>query len=134
MSVVGEVMNLNEAIIIRVEAAPPAKDGAKSILDPSHRHFPRVLALREAMARAMMGRAPFAKTRLRLEVEYHRANSHSDGLNIINGIADVIQRCRRAEMRHEVWVMDDDKYVVAFNYTELASTYDHYELVITRAP
>ena len=53
------VHRASDPIRVRVEGIPPAKDGAKSVLGPEHRDYPRVQALRAPMRVTMTGHAPF---------------------------------------------------------------------------
>jgi hypothetical protein len=122
---------MSTSIIVRVYDAPPAKDGGFSILNPRHYSYPRVQALRAAMRVTIAGRSPFVGVPLRLTMRYHRATSRSDALNIINGVADVIQRRCAAEYRSDVWLIDDDANIRAFEYAELLSDHDWYELTIS---
>lgn len=107
------------AIFLEVPGAPPAKDGAKSIRAASHRDTSRVAALRAAMRSAMTGRQPFARQPLRLTVHFRRGPCRADGLNLINGIADIIQRrAHHPSHIYDVWLLDDDIWIRAFCYSE----------------
>lgn len=118
-------------IEIRVSAAPPAKDGGSSIRAPEHVHHHLVLALREAMDEVMRDRDPFEGEALCMDLRLRRARCKADGLNLINGIADVLQyRCPRPEYRHDVWVYDDDANIREFHFHEERGDQDSYEVRI----
>lgn len=122
-----------EAISIRVAAPPPAKDGAKSIFSLDHPHYPRVVALRAAIQETMVNRTPFEGVPLRLAIAYERATCRADALNIVNGIADVLQR--RPTMRayaNETWAFDDDVNIREIAYRETSAAAEAYQIVITR--
>jgi len=119
---------------IFVCCAPPAKDPGLSILNPEHPQYCRVQALRRAMEHAMVGAEPFGGANVRMDVRYRRGHSTSDGLNIINGIADVIQCRCYWRYRYHVWVIDDDESIREFHYTEEPSQVDQYEVVISALP
>lgn len=122
---------MSEPIVIRVDAAPPAKDGAKSIRDPGHPHHPLVQHLRNAMREALRGREPLHGVPVRMDMHYWRKHGKGDALNLINGVADIIQRrSHLAAHAHEVWVLDDDKWIKYFHYSEEPGDHDRYELVI----
>ena len=124
---------MSQPIRLRVDAPPPAKDGAKSIRSPEHLRYRITVALREKMAEVMEGHQPFTGVRLRMDVHYRRAASQADALNIINGIADVIQaHSHREDHRFDVSVLDDDTNIREFHYTEAPSEHDSYELVVRR--
>ena len=102
-----------------------------SILGPTHAQFPRVEALRSAMRDALVSAEPFAGVPLRLEMSMYRALCRADGLNLINGVADVIQRRCAAAYRSDVWLIDDDVNIRAFAYSEEAADHDWYDLMIS---
>jgi hypothetical protein len=119
-------------ICIRVDGPAPAKDGARSIRGADHPHAGRVQALRKGMAEAMVGRLPLEGGPVRLEMHVFRHACRSDALNLINGVADIIQRrCHRPEHAHDVWVLDDDVQIREFAYRETPAEFDAYELVFT---
>ena len=124
---------MNEPIRVRVEAAPPAKDPGFSIRNPQHPNALLVEALREAMRRAMAGREPLEGVPARLEMRLFRAACRADALNLINGIADVIQRrCHSLEHACDVWLIDDDANIREFHYTEEPAGRDAYEITLRR--
>ena len=125
-----DINSVNGAIHIRVEAAAPAKDGGRSIRHSQHVHFGRVEALREAMTLAMNGRQPFERMPLKMEVHVRRFACRADALNLLNGIADIIQRrCHLPEHKYPVWVLEDDSDIREVVYRE--SLPDAYDLVIS---
>lgn len=116
-------------IVLRVPAAPPAKDGGTSIRSPGHDHRHLVAALRGAMAEAMRDEEPFEGERLGMELRLQRGQCKADALNLINGVADVIQRhCTWAEYRYDVWVFDNDANVREFHFSEEPAVQDAYEV------
>lgn len=125
-------MQQSAAVVIRVDGPAPAKDGGRSIRNPAHPHSVRVQALRQAMAVAMQGRTAFEGTPVRLKMRLYRRDCGCDALNLINGVADIIQRRHhRAEHGHDVWVLEDDAQIREFSYQETPAERDSYELVIT---
>lgn len=121
-------------IAFSVSGPPPAKDGGKSIFSPDHGHYPLVVALRTAAQAAMAARTPFVGLPLRLEVRYRRAVGRADGLNIVNGIADVLQRRPAAPTyANEHWAFDDDANIREVRYDEEPADEDAYEVIIAVA-
>ena len=116
---------------IEVNEKPPAKDGGMAIANPQHPHFPRVVALRAAVNQQVTARQRFEDgVPLRLQMTYHRPNDeNSDGLNLINGVADIIQR--RGHL-NQPWAIDDDKNIKAFTYCEYAAETPSYTIAIER--
>lgn len=117
-------------IVIKVEAAPPVKDGSESILGPGHRERARVSALRAALAAAMVDRVPFEGVRLMMEMRVTRARCRADGLNMINGVADVIQKRATKVYAPMVWAIDDDKNIKEFHYFEEPGESDRYQITL----
>ena len=117
--------------ILSVAAAPPVKDGARSIFNPQHPDHGKVLALQAAMSTALAYREPFEGVPLRLDVRVSRAACKADGLNLINGIADVIQRRTHYGYTKDVWLIDDDAYIQEFHYSERLADSDGYELIVS---
>lgn len=118
-------------IIIRVGAAPPAKDGGKSIRSRDHRDYALVVALREAMAKTMATQDAFEGVPVAMELRVVRARCRADGLNLINGVSDVIQRrCNTPDYAHDVWVLDDDANVREFHYYEEPGDRDSYQVTV----
>ncbi len=123
-----------QPITFHVAGPPPAKDGGKSIFSPGHPHYPRVVALRRAVGEAMAGRLPFEGVPIRLEVVHHRARGRADGLNVVNGIADVLQRRAVAKAYgHDVCAFDDDANVREISYREVPAADDAYDVVVSLA-
>ena len=120
---------MNEIVII-VEAAPPAKDGSESILSPGHRDHQRVTALKEAVAVVMADRKPFEGVGLMMELRVTRARCRADGLNMINGVADVIQKRATKEYAPLAWAIDDDRNIKEFHYFEEPGATDRYRVTI----
>lgn len=123
-----EVRRSPEEVAIRVEQAPPAKNAALSIFSMKHPDYARVMALQEATRVAMNGRAPFIGLPLRLELRVGRAACRADGLNLINGVADVLQRRPNLAYLKPSWVFDDDANIKEFRYSETPSDKDWYEV------
>ena len=122
---------MSSEIRVQVGDAPPAKDGGTSIRNPSHSHFPLVLALLDAMKAAMSGRKPLEGIPVKLSMHYWRGAGRADALNAINGVADIIQkRCHPPYEPFDVWVIDDDSNIREFHYTEEGSGSDRYELAV----
>lgn len=113
--------------MIEVHAAPPAKDGAKSIRAETHTHHVRVRALREAMARLEPDER-FEGVPLRLEMTVSRLADRSDALNAINGVADIIQRRGNPE---QPWLIDDDANIREFTYREVRGNAAFYTVRVT---
>nr|ALS90763.1 MetaGeneMark_Unknown Function [uncultured bacterium] len=121
---------VEQRIVLRVEAAPPAKDSDTSIRNPKHARFVLVEALRRVMKEVMASHTPFEGVALCMEMRYHRATGRADALNLINGVSDIIQRqCGKLHL-HDVWVIDNDVNIREFHYKEERADYDHYEVVI----
>lgn len=122
---------MSAKIVIHVDGAPPAKDGGLAIRNPSHSHHGHVKLLRASMATAMAGKQPFAGVPLRMDIHHWRKTSRADALNIINGIADILQqRCNTSAYQHSIWVFDDDWYIKEFHYSEEVGEVDRYEVSI----
>jgi len=123
---------MKRTISLVVQAAPPAKDGGFSIRNPNHSHYRLVTALRDEMRKALRDGEPFTGVPVRLEMHYERASGRADALNVINGVADVIQlRCHSEMHRCDVWLVDDDAWIREFHYSEEAGERDLYEIVVT---
>lgn len=110
-----------------VHAAPPAKDGGTSIKSDAHPHFRFVEALRAAM-QAVPEAERFQGADLVLSMRYERATSRADALNLINGVADVIQRRGNAG---QAWVIDDDARIREFHYVESPGQSDSYVIEVS---
>lgn len=122
---------MDPRIAIRVNAAPPAKDGAISVLNPNHSTHDRVQALRGAMKAQIGAHKRFENVNLKMVMHYERATSQADALNIMNGVADVVQRrCHFKAYRFEVWLIDDDRNIREIHYSEEPADKDSYEATI----
>ena len=124
-------------ITIEVHARPPAKDGGSSIFNPDHDHYPRVVALRTAVAEQVTEAQRFKDgVPLRLDMIYYRSYDGpdmgncdlSDSLNLINGVADAIQSRGHD---NQPWAIDDDKNIKAFTYFECPAETPWYQIIIT---
>jgi len=123
------------SVHIEVTGIPPAKDSAKSIRSQDHPHFSRVKSLVEAMEEAMIECLPFEETNVRMVMRYQRARGRADALNIVNGVADIIQRrCHRRQQRFDTWVIEDDAQIREVHYTERQGPADRYEVTISALP
>jgi hypothetical protein len=119
-------------IVIRVEGPAPAKDGGRSIRGLEHPHAERVQTLRQAMAAVMAEREPFDLGPVRMDMRLYRQVCASDALNLINGVADIIQRRHHLpEHAHDVWVLADDAQIREFSYQESPAEQDSYVIVVT---
>ena len=122
---------MSRRIAIDVHAAPPSKDGAKSIRSHAHRDAGKVEALREAVRKALTASAPIEGRPVRMVMHYRRGAGKADALTAINGVADIIQR-RCHDVSHDcgVWLIDDDANIREFHYTEKPALTDSYEITV----
>jgi hypothetical protein len=118
-----------QVIELIVKAAPPAKDGGKSIFNQDHPHWARVLELHEAVRVAMAGRSPLSGE-VRMEMVYRRCKKGGDALNFINGVADVVQKSRYFEGQ-DAWAIENDDQIVEFHYQQEPSDADEYTVRIS---
>ena len=121
---------MSKPIRIEVNYPPPPKDGGLSIRNPGHSHAPLVDKLRERMHEAMKAHKPLTGVPVRLTMHYRRATSQADALNLINGVADIIQQRAAKGCEYPVWLIDDDKNVREFHYTEARADHDSYVLIL----
>ncbi len=112
-----------------VESAPPAKDGAKSIRSPAHSHFRLTEALRDAIRGQVAEADRLVGVHASLSMHYERAVSRADALNLINGVADIIQRRGNDGAP---WMIDDDANIRAFRYSESRGATDRYVIDLER--
>ncbi len=108
---------------IEVEGTPPIKNAAKSLRAADHPHAERVAKLRKAMVAQVQPAERFEGKRLAMVVRYEHPPSRADGLNIANGIADVLQHRGNPDAP---WVLDDDHNIVEFHYTEAITDHERY--------
>lgn len=120
---------MTKPIQLEVRYPPPAKDGGFSIRNPAHPRAALVEKLREQMRRALTQHEPIEGIPVRMTMHYCRLTSRADALNIINGVADVIQK-RSDAHPHPAWLIDDDKNIREFKYTEEPADHDLYTLVL----
>lgn len=113
---------------IEVNGPPPVKDGGMSSRGESHLHFPHVQQLREAMRRQVTDDEHITRIPVILRVHFDRATSRADALNLVNGIADVIQARGNPG---EPWMIDDDANITEFHYTETRTESDRYTVEVT---
>ena len=119
-------------IMIKVDAAPPAKGGGLSIRNPEHEHYARVEALRQAMRQAIEdGQEPYKGIGVIMIMHRCRAKAQEDPLNAISGVADTIQeRCDTPDYRYAYWLIDDDKNIRQFHYMEESAKEDSYVVIL----
>ena len=78
----------------------------------------------------MKNRQPFSSIPLKLTMHYKRKKGRADALNIINGVADILQKRSYAKYKCDVWVFDDDAQIKCFKYTEERGTKDEYRITM----
>ena len=89
----------------------------------------------KAMKEAMLEYLPFEETDVRMVMHYQRARGRADALNIVNGVADVIQRRSHSrQQRFDTWVIEDDVQIREVHYTERQGPADRYEVTISALP
>ncbi|MDB5096374.1 MAG: hypothetical protein JWM80_795 [Cyanobacteria bacterium RYN_339] len=94
---------------------------------------PSTGARRAAIRVAMADREPLGGGPIRMEVAYQRANRQGDALNMMNGIADVLQqRTTFASCAGDVWAIDDDHNIREFSYQEIPALRDSYQVRLSR--
>ena len=113
---------------VTVDGAPPSKDQGMSSRGPTHLHFPRVELLRKAMLDQVDPSERLVKTAAVMHVHYERFSARSDALNLMNGIADVVQSRGNLD---QPWIIDDDFFVTEFHYKETAADHDRYTVEIS---
>lgn len=113
---------------IEVDGPPPVKDGGMSSRGETHRHYPYVKSLRDAMTQQVSEQSRLTGIPVVLTVHFDRARSKADALNLINGIADVIQA--RGNPGHPSMI-DDDANITEFHYTEARTDTDRYSVEVT---
>ena len=113
---------------IRLVAAglPPAKDGGNSIFNKNHGHHGRGTDLLRK-AKEVLGNAqwnPIERRHIGLEVVVQTPDDfREDGLNLLGGVTDVLQRNRRgADLSHvedlaQVSLYHDDKQIREARYS-----------------
>ena len=120
-----------QPIAIAVPCAPPAKDGAISIRNPEHPDHAKVQAIRDAMGHVMAQQHPFGRIPLKMTMHCCRGTCRADALNMINGVADIIQkRCNTPSYRWDVWATEDDEDIREFHNTEEPAETDSYTVTI----
>ena len=115
-----------EEIRLIVAGLPPAKDGGYSIFNPSHGHHDRVIDLLRK-AKESLGNAqwnPIERRYIGLELVVQTPDGfREDGLNLLGGVADVLQKNRRgADLSHvedlvQVSLYHDDKQIREARYS-----------------
>ena len=117
------------SVEITVNCKPPVKDpDGYGICGEKHKDDPEVRALVDAVRAANPENEVFA-SHVKMEVVYHRNDGQMDGVNIIGGVADLIQK--RGNNLHGSWLIDDDRNVVEVYYVEEESDRDWYLIRIS---
>ena len=115
-----------QEIRLVVAGLPPAKDGSKSIFNRNHGHHSRVIDLlysvKEALGSAQW--TPLESRHIGLELVVQTPdNFREDGLNLLGGVADVLQANRRgADLSHlpdlaQASLYYDDKQIQEARYS-----------------
>ena len=115
-----------EEICLVVAGLPPAKDGGNSIFNRNHGHHGRVIDLlrkvKEALCNAQWN--PIERRHIGLELVVKTPDDfREDGLNLLGGVADVLQKNRRgADLSHvedlaQVSLYHDDKQIRQARYS-----------------
>jgi len=105
-----------------VEGLPPSYDPASSIMNPRHRHYPRVQKLQAAAKKAMAGNKPLTRL-IAMEIFYgiNLGNPRMDAVNMIGGIANALQGI----------VYKDDNLIREVYYREWYTTdKDIYKIIV----
>ena len=85
------------------------------------------------MRQVMADRERFEGVGVALEMHHWRAAGGADGLNLINGVEDVIQkRAHRDDQVYDVWVIDDDANVREFHCAEEPAEQDRYTVTVRK--
>ncbi len=125
-------------ILLTVACLPPPKDGSNSIFSERHRNHGRVVDLLRTAGRALIGTEwnPREEGHIGLElvVVETQVGFRADGLNLLGGVADVLQANRRgADLSHlgdlaEVSLFYDDVQVREARYSVEAGDAPHYRV------
>lgn len=104
-----------------VKDFPPAYDPGFSILNPSHSRYPLVQKLQEVAKKAMQGRR-LLKGNVSLEVEHEifMGDRRTDVVNLIGGIANVLERI----------VYSNDNQIKEIHFKQVLSQSDLYKVRI----
>ena len=104
-----------------VEGFPPAYDSGFSILNLKHPRYPLVQKLLEAAKKAMQGKQLFVgNISLEIEHEIFMGDRRTDAINIIGGIANVLEGI----------VYSDDNQVKEVHFRQASSQRDLYKIRI----
>ena len=127
-----------KGIRLTVAGLPPPKDGGNSIFSERHRNHSLVVELLRAAGRALSGAEwnPEEEGHIGLELVMVETSDgfRADGLNLLGGVADVLQANRRgANLSHlgdlaEVSLDHDDVQVREARYSVEAGDAPHYRV------
>ena len=125
-------------ILLTVAGLPPPKDGGNSIFSERHRNHGRVVDLLRTAGHALIGTEwnPRVEGHIGLElvVVETQVGFRPDGLNLLGGVADVLQANRRGVgLSHlgdlaEVSLFYDDVQVREGRYSVEAGDAPHYRV------
>ena len=121
-----------------VAGLPPPKDGGNSIFSERHRNHGRVVDLLRTAGRALIGTEwnPREEGHIGLElvVVETQVGFRPDGLNLLGGVADVLQANRRGvDLSHlgdlaQVSLYHDDAQVREAHYSVEGGDVTHYRV------